>query len=240
MAQTVFKRIEKKYMLTRAQYAALQDAFTGRLQQDQYGLHTINNIYMDTDDYALIRASIEKPVYKEKLRVRSYGVPKAADTVYVELKKKFKGIVYKRRIPMALQDASAYLYHNIKPETDGQILCEIDWFRHMFAVVPKVFIAYDRAAYAALDGSELRVTFDDNIRWRQTQVQLDKGSWGSQLLTPDQVLMEVKAPDALPLWFARLLNETGVRPISFSKYGTIYTRHLLDNAFTQGGIANVS
>lgn len=218
----VFERIEKKYMLTRAQAIALSNAFCGRLAQDQYGLHTINNLYLDTGDYALIRASIEKPVYKEKMRLRAYGTPREGSTVFLELKKKYKGVVYKRRVAMTLASATAYLGHGERPQSGGQILREMDWFRAQYDVTPKAFIAYDRTALYGLDDPELRVTFDDNIRYRLTQLDLSKGSWGTQLLPADQVLMEIKMAGAMPLWLARTLSDLSITPTSFSKYGMVY------------------
>ena len=94
--QDVFARYEKKYKLTLSQYAALRRWLQDRMEVDSYGLHTICNIYYDTPDFQLIRTSLEKPVYKEKLRLRSYGVPGGDTPVFVELKKKLDGVVYKR------------------------------------------------------------------------------------------------------------------------------------------------
>lgn len=240
MSQEVFQRIEKKYLLTQAQYTALRAALTDHMDQDQYGLHTIANIYYDTDDYALIRASIEKPVYKEKLRVRSYGTPKADDTVFVELKKKFKRVVYKRRIPLALRAADAYLLDNIKPSRCSQILREIDWFRKLYDLSPKAFIAYDRIALANETDCGLRVTFDENIRWRGTQLDLAKGSWGMPLLPEDSMLMEIKIPGAMPVWLAGILSDLRITPTSFSKYGACYKQHLINDFRTTGGLYHAS
>lgn len=239
MAQSVFERIEKKYMLTTAQYLALQAACIGKLRQDAYGLHTISNLYMDTDNFALIRASIEKPVYKEKLRLRAYGAPGHGDTVYMELKKKHKGVVYKRRTALAEAEAMAWLLDRAAPAERGQIVREIDWFLARNDVSPKAFIAYDRIALAGVDDPALRVTFDDNIRWRAAPLDLTRGSWGSPLLPEGRILMEVKASGAMPLWFARLLSDLAIAPTSFSKYGLCYKQHLAHD-FAQGGFAHVS
>lgn len=239
MAQAVFERIEKKYMLTTAQHQALTEAFVGRLAQDAYGLHTISNLYMDTDDFALIRASIDKPVYKEKLRLRAYGTPKAEDTVFLELKKKFKGIVYKRRAQLTEAEAMDWLLDDVHPEADGQILQEIDWFMRRYNVSPKAFIAYDRVALAGVEDSSIRVTFDDNIRWRGTQLDLTKGSWGMPLLPQGQMIMEVKVSGAMPIWLAHAFSELDIMPTSYSKYGACYKQHLHDQC-AQGGIADVS
>lgn len=109
MNQTVFKRYEKKYLLSLDQYHALISRIITRLRPDQYGKHSICNLYFDSGDFSLIRRSLEKPAYKEKIRLRSYGVPGPGDQVFLELKKKYDGVVYKRRVAMTLADARRYL-----------------------------------------------------------------------------------------------------------------------------------
>ena len=140
------------------------------MKMDNYGEHTICNLYFDTDDYELIYSSIEKPVYKEKLRLRSYGVPEKNSKVFLELKKKYQGIVYKRRVEMTFQEAINYLSQGIHPDCDSQILKEIDYFKNFYHPVPKVIIAYDRIAYAGIEDKELRITFDKNTRCTTTLV----------------------------------------------------------------------
>ena len=147
MAQEVFKRYEKKYMLTREQYNQLMSSLITKMCPDSYGKHTICNIYFDTPDYQLIRTSLDKPVYKEKIRLRSYGVPKEDDTVFLELKKKYDGVVYKRRVPMTLREARNYLYKGIKPEKGSQILREIDYAYQFYQTKPMVYLAYERIAF---------------------------------------------------------------------------------------------
>lgn len=226
--QSCFQRFEKKYLLTRAQYDALLEGMRPYLQPDEYGRYTICNIYYDTDDYRLIRASLDKPVYKEKLRLRSYCVPGDGDNVFVELKKKFDGVVYKRRVVMTAAEAADYLSGVSRPREEGQICHEIDWFLRSYRPTPKVFLAYDREALAGREEPELRVTFDTALRWRTDDLDLRRGDRGQPLLSGDQVLMEVKLPGAAPLWLSHLLSETGVFPASFSKYGTCYREKLLD------------
>ena len=225
--QSSFQRFEKKYLLTPTQYTALLDGMSPYLQPDEYGRYTICNVYYDTDNYQLIRTSLEKPIYKEKLRLRSYGVPGEADNVFVELKKKFHGVVYKRRVVMEASEAVDYLSGAARPHQEGQICHEIDWFLNSYHPVPKVFIAYDREALAGRDDSELRVTFDTNLRWRGSELDLRCGDYGERFLPEDQILMEIKIPGAAPVWLGRLLSETGVFPTSFSKYGTCYRKNLM-------------
>lgn len=225
--QRCFQRYEKKYLLRAEQYAAVLDGMQGRVRPDEFGRYTICSIYYDTDNFQLIRASLEKPVYKEKLRLRSYGVPGDHDKVFVELKKKFDGVVYKRRTVMEAERAAAYVNEGAVPEREDQICREIDWFVQRYAPRPKVFIAYDRTAFAGVETPELRVTFDTGLRWRDTQLDLRAGDQGAPLLSADQILMEVKLPGAAPLWLAHLLSRCGVYPTSFSKYGTCYRQNLL-------------
>ncbi len=226
MAQEVFKRYEKKYLMTLAQYEALLPRILNKVRMDQYGDYTISNIYFDTKDYELIRTSLEKPTYKEKLRLRSYGEVGKEDKVFVEIKKKFDGVVYKRRVEMTLAQAEEYLYNNGNPKIDCQIMKELDWFTQRYPLEPAVFLAYDRKAYSGIDDEELRITFDTNIRYRETKLSLEKGGSGNLLLPPNLVLMEVKIPGVMPLWLSHLLSELEIYPNSFSKYGTYYKQNM--------------
>ena len=160
MAQTVFQRYEKKYLLDREQYTALRDQLSGRMREDRYGRYTICNIYYDTPDYQLIRASLEKPVYKEKLRLRSYRVPDSQSPVFLELKKKFDGVVYKRRAVLTQGEAQRFLWNGERPDGQEQILNEIGWAMQFYRPEPKVFIGYDRTALFSEEEPDLRVTFD--------------------------------------------------------------------------------
>jgi len=233
--QNIFKRCEKKYLLGREQYDRLLPLLQTKMTQDDYGVHTICNIYFDTPQYDLIRTSIEKPVYKEKLRLRSYGVPGADDKVFIELKKKYKGVVYKRRVSVSLKEAADYFETGKHPETDSHVLREIDWFQSMYHTAPKIFIAYERCAYFSDEDFNLRVTFDQGIRFRKTNLDLSFGDWGLQLLQSGQVLMEIKISVAMPLWMSRMLSELEIYPASFSKYGVCYKDYLIDDMMSHYG-----
>lgn len=233
--QGVFKRYEKKYLLTSGQYRELAARLHHRFTMDEYGKSTIFNIYFDTPDFRLIRSSLEKPVYKEKLRLRSYCVPYAESTVFVELKKKYNGVVYKRRVTMTLAEADSYLRLRKQPGKPSQITREIDWFLDFYhPVAPAMFISYDRTAVRALEQPDLRVTFDSNILWRTDKLRLETGAWGNQLLLPRQVLMEIKSPASLPLWLTRPLNELEIYPASFSKYGRAFEEYSSASAKKEG------
>lgn len=235
MAQDVFKRYEKKYMITMEQYHELIGRMMQKMSPDQYGKHTICNIYFDTPGYGIIRSSLEKPVYKEKIRLRSYGLPQEDDTVYIELKKKYDGVVYKRRVPMRLGDARKYLYYGIKPESEGQIFREIDYAVQFYRPKPAVYLAYERIAFFGKEDPELRVTFDMNIRARDYDLDLSKGSHGIRLLDNHQMLMEVKIPGAMPVWMSHLFAKLGIYPVSYSKYGTYYQAYIVGHGIYEGG-----
>ncbi|MBR1496853.1 MAG: polyphosphate polymerase domain-containing protein [Oscillospiraceae bacterium] len=224
--QSCFKRYEKKYLLTWEQYEAMRRGMERYMVADRYSNYTICNIYYDTPDWRLIRTSLEKPVYKEKLRVRSYGAVSGRDNVFVELKKKYDGVVYKRRVTMRCVDAVRWLRGDTVSDP-GQIHHEIDWFMKSYRPDPRVFIGYDREAYAGKENSELRLTFDTGLRWRDEEVDLRCGDHGTYLLPEDAILMEIKIPGAAPLWLAELLSENGIFSTTFSKYGTYYKEVVL-------------
>lgn len=238
--QDVFKRYEKKYLLTRAQYSAVRTALSGKMEQDAYGKHTILNLYFDTPQYDLIRHSLDKPDYKEKLRLRSYGVPQIHDHVFVEIKKKADGIVYKRRVQMPLNQAYAYLLGGIAPVNKNQITQEIDWLLARKPLQPQVFIGYDRIALAGIEDPELRVTFDQNLRYRRDPLDLLSGDAGKPICSPKLILMELKIADSIPVWLSRILSHLQIYPVSFSKYGACYTSHLCPAAqparIAEGGV----
>lgn len=224
MVQKVFNRYEKKYLLSAEEYKSMRLRLVAYMQEDDYGVHTIRNIYYDTDTDELIRTSLEKPSYKEKFRVRCYGVPKADGSCFLEIKKKYKGLVNKRRIQLPIAEARAYLNQGIQPKSQGQIFQEIDYFLKRYQVIPKRYIAYDRLALRGIADEEFRVTFDQNIRSRVSDLTLFSDENTELLLPPDMVLMEVKITGAMPLWFARILTKHGIYNTSFSKYGRFYMR----------------
>ncbi|WP_295151995.1 polyphosphate polymerase domain-containing protein [uncultured Ruminococcus sp.] len=221
--QETFKRVEKKYFVTDVQQEEIIRIMAGKAAADHYGLTTICNIYYDTPDHQLIRTSMEKPVYKEKLRIRSYGVPNKDSKVFVELKKKYKGVVYKRRVDMSLIDSYEFVNFGVMPGKNPQIEKEIDYFLHFYKdVAPAMYLSYDRIAFAGIDNPDLRITFDSNITYREEEIRLEKGSWGRKLLDPHMRIMEIKIPGAMPLWLSYLLDQLEIYPGSFSKYGEAY------------------
>lgn len=224
--QFVFKRYEEKYMLTEEQFTKLMARAREYIIPDSFGESTICNIYYDTDSYELIRRSIEKPDYKEKFRTRSYGVPDKNGEVFVEIKKKFDGIVYKRRVKGNPGTTDDFINRGVRLNDNEQIQNEITWFLNFYKAYPKMFVGYERTAYYGADDREFRLTFDRNIRYRTKRLRLEDGSDGEVILEPGKVLMEVKVLAAIPGWLSKFLNEEGIYPVSFSKYGTCYKREL--------------
>lgn len=221
--QTVFKRYELKYMLTLDQKERVLAAMAPYMQLDQYGRTTIRNLYYDTDTYLLIRRSIEKPRYKEKLRVRSYGQATADSTAFVELKKKYKHVVYKRRLSLPYQEATDWLAGKIRCPKHTQISSEIDYFLNFYGTLhPTVFLSYEREAYYSTDGSDFRATFDDTILCRQDDLSLRSEAYGTPILPEGCVLMEIKCSGGIPLWMTQVLSQEKIYKTSFSKYGTAY------------------
>ncbi|ACL20336.1 polyphosphate polymerase domain-containing protein [Desulfitobacterium hafniense] len=234
--QSVFKRYEKKYMLNEEQYRHLLKRAAGKVKEDKFKQSRINTIYFDTPDYHLISASLEKPLYKEKLRLRSYGTPHGHDQVFVELKKKFQGVVYKRRTVMSLEEAVEYLYHRKPARNASQITQEIDWFLKFYGEIgPAMYISYERLALSGIEDPGLRITFDQDILWRQDELDLSMAPWGRSLLAPGQRLMEIKIAGAMPLWLAHILDELAIYPSSFSKYGKAYLTSSAGQILNKGG-----
>lgn len=220
--QTIFKRYEIKYMLDANQLSMLKNEMKNYMIADEHGKSTICSLYFDTPQYLLIRRSMDHPMYKEKLRLRSYGVADKDTTVFVELKKKYDSVVYKRRVAMTEAEACDYLLSH-RQVMDTQITREIDYCMNMYKeIAPAMLLSYEREAYYAKDDHEFRVTFDQNILWRDYDLNLCSGIYGNPILKENQVLMEVKTAGAIPMWMVRFLRDNGIYKTSFSKYGTAY------------------
>lgn len=218
--QAVFRRCELKYLITPAQKAALLAAMEQHMAPDPYGRTTIRNIYFDTPDYRIIRRSLEKPVYKEKLRIRAYHRADPGSRVFVELKKKYDHVVYKRRLSLAEAEAVDWLAGRMHCADRGQIAREIDYFLEFYPNLrPTVFLSYEREAYCSGD---FRVTFDENILVRRDELSLEAEPGGSPILPAGKILMEIKCSGGIPLWMTGELTRLRIFRTSFSKYGTAY------------------
>lgn len=231
MAQEVFKRTEKKYLLDKGTYEKLIFRLNQYMERDRYFDSEILSLYYDTPDYRLIRTSIEKPVFKEKVRLRTYGVPTDDSTAFLEYKRKFKGVVYKRRTFMALDDTLRFINGEDVEENNPQIERELRYaFKYYNELAPRMLVSYHRNSYFGKEDPNLRITFDDNILYRGYDLDLRKGLYGRQLLNEGQRLMEIKIPGAMPLWLSHILDELKIYPRSMSKYGTAYTTLMMENA----------
>lgn len=238
--QAVFQRYEMKYIMTKKQQAAVLEAMLPYMRLDDFGHTQIRNIYFDTDNYRLVRRSIEKPSYKEKLRIRSYQRVKAQDKVFVELKKKYDDVVYKRRESLPYADMLAWLAMEggMPFPRDTQIGREIEYFFAYYQTLkPKVFLSYEREAFYALDGSDFRVTFDENILARREELSLSGDAWGEALMDGDCVLMEIKTSGGIPLWMVKALTRQRLYKASFSKYGAAYQKMIYGGDDRQISIA---
>ena len=220
--QMIFQRYEFKYLMDFRQLQAVLAAMAPYMVPDEYSHSSIRNLYLDTPDYRLIRRSLERPVYKEKLRVRSYGQAGEHEPVFVELKKKYLSVVYKRRIPIP-QDQALACIDEKQPWPDSQIGAELAYTMDFYkALRPTVFLSYERDSFRGVEDEEFRVTFDSEIRYRQEELTLNSDTWGTPILPSDQVLMELKVAGGLPLWMAHILSEQRIFKTSFSKYGAAY------------------
>ena len=222
--QAVFKRKEIKYLLTSVQLEAFRTAMEEHMEPDAFPHSSISNLYYDTPDFRMVRRSLEKPIYKEKLRLRSYGKAEDSSQAFLEIKKKALGVVYKRRESLPYSQAIAYLDGSI-PGGEGQIFRELDWILFAYEdLSPAMFVSYERDSFRGLEDPGLRLTLDRDILYRTHGLDLRQGIWGDTILAPGQTLMEVKIPGAAPLWLTRAFSELGIYPTSFSKYGEAYKR----------------
>lgn len=220
--QAVCCRKEIKYLLSERQLAALSPVLEEHMEPDAFPSSTISNLYYDTPDFRLIRRSLQKPDYKEKLRLRCYQVPREDGEAFLEIKKKVTGVVYKRRAELPYARALAYLAGQEKGG-DSQIFHELDWMlRRYGSLAPAMYLSYDRVSLKGREQPSLRLTVDRNILWRTECLDLAAGAWGEELLRPEQRLMEIKIPNAMPLWLADSLSQLGIFPAGFSKYGAAY------------------
>lgn len=232
MAIEVFNRYEHKYLLDKETFDKVIGYMDKYMIPDKHNknhtFYTISNIYYDTDDDYLIRKSLSKPVYKEKLRLRSYGVPDNDGKVFLEIKKKFDGIVNKRRTKLTLKEAYNFIKTGQKPVyaeyMNTQVLNEIAFLLNRYNLKPKLYLAYDRIAYFEKGNSDLRISFDTNIRSRRYDVGLEYGEYGEKLLDDGMYVMEIKTSFAKPIWLCDMLTELKIKRKSFSKYGTEFKK----------------
>jgi SPX domain protein involved in polyphosphate accumulation len=229
--QNVFRRREKKYLITSEQGAALQRLITSYTTIDQQGEYFIRDLYYDTANWDIISKSIEKPSYKEKLRLRLYGEYTSESQGFLEMKRKYDGIVYKRRIAFPLDELKKRCVREIVTDIDCQISREISYFLQINPVSEKIHIGYKRTAYTGIEDKGLRITFDRDIAFRLCSLNNNKFDEydpddGCQILDSNQMLMEIKTTSAIPLWLTCVLSKNNIFPVSFSKFGVCYIRYI--------------
>lgn len=240
MAIEVFNRKEIKYFLTYTQVQELLHILPLHMEQDKYNkdgkTYRIKNLYLDTDQNLLIQKSIQKPVYKEKLRLRCYETPSLDDQVFLEIKKKYRGLVNKRRTPILLSEAYEYINHHKRPEKskiNEQVMREVDYLMNLYHLKPKVLISYERLAFFEKEDSDFRLTLDTNINTQRENLFLENDIIQNPLIDKNLWVLEAKAFKAFPLWFVHFLSKNKIFSVSFSKYGIEYTNFLQNNVLLE-------
>lgn len=244
MAIKSFRRYEKKFILSKDQYEKLILRLLDFMDEDEHckgdSLYSIYNVYYDTKNNDVIRHSISKPYYKEKLRLRSYNPHPSLDSkVFLELKKKINGIVNKRRVVITLDEAYKFLYQGIRPQysdyLNNQVLNELEYYLSKNQVYPNVYISYKRKAFFSKADRDFRLTFDTSIIARRDEVSLEKGEYGYAIFDEDKYLMEVKILGAMPVWFTNILSELKIYNTHFSKYGNEFMEYSMKNNVNKRG-----
>jgi SPX domain protein involved in polyphosphate accumulation len=213
-------------LLNQKQYELFLEKINNYIVEDKYFKYKICSIYFDTNNYDLIRNSLEKPIYKEKVRIRSYGKAKDDDKIFFEIKKKYKGITNKRRTTLTYENLKKYLNkHKVPDNSNIQIFNELDYLMNFYELKPKVFISYDRISFISKENKNLRITFDTNLNYRLNELNLEKEN--GRLFNNDKYILEIKTLDSFPIWLVKALSELKIYPTSFSKYGSIYKKYIL-------------
>jgi hypothetical protein len=221
-ATAFFQRYEQKYLLDTFQYHEFLSFLDGFAAVGEYGPCTVYSLYFDNDKFEIAQKSLGKSGYKEKLRLRSYGIPQPGDMVYLEIKKKYKGVTYKQRIPVPFTGTEQCC--GLKPDNypGNYIFNELDWFLNYYKPSPQFMICYDRRSFQGREDDTLRITFDANIRWRTSGLDFSRGPYGSPLLAKNNYLMEVKVGNSIPLYLTAHLARLKIFPFSFSKFRSAY------------------
>jgi hypothetical protein len=221
-AASCFKRYEQKYLLQQDQYHNFLNLMGDAFQSDKYGPSTIYTVYYDTPDHRIIGKAFTKAVFREKLRLRSYGIPGPGINVYVEIKKKYNGIIYKRRFPVDFENLKDLYTLPSPPSAEEGLFDEFRFFYQRYSLAPVFFLSYNRVALESKSDKRLRLTFDTNIRWRSDNFDFTHGNSGYPLLKADECLMELKTVEPIPLYVSNCLTKNKIFPASFSKSKLAY------------------
>lgn len=223
-----FQRVEEKYLISYDEKEELLSRINDYIEKDKFFISHIHNIYFDNVNNDLIINSLDKPIFKDKFRARSYGDMSLDGDVFLETKVKYKGVVSKRRIKLSINDFNAYVYNGKLP-SDSQVFKEINYYFDYYKLKPMIYIAYDRESYKGIVDNNLRITFDSNLRSRRNDLMFKDNIFMEKYFDNDYYIMEIKAVMAMPLWLVRILSDMNIRPVSFSKYGKIYEKEMKES-----------
>lgn len=224
-SNNIFQRVEEKYFMDKKTKDLFFNNIKNYIDKDKYYESEILSIYFDNDNKDIVRRSLDKPVYKDKIRLRSYGTPNLDSNVFLEIKNKYQGVTGKRRIMLTLGEFYDYYYNN--KMIDSQIMKEIDYLFKYYDLKPNCFVSYDRLSYKGKEDENLRITVDSNLKGRTKDLKLEDGNYGKKYFKDDVYIMEIKTLNSMPLWLTKELSELKIFPISFSKYGEIYKKEEL-------------
>ncbi|MBQ6396095.1 polyphosphate polymerase domain-containing protein [Candidatus Saccharibacteria bacterium] len=236
------ERTEEKYLISKSTKTNLLKLISKHLEKDQSIKEQVLRLYFDTKHSDLALRSMERPEFREKIRVRAYNVPKRSSPVFFEVKSKvdlgLKKLGNKRRLVLPLKDFYAFLNkgENLEllaaraSENDPQqlqVARELTYLFSYYQLEPKVIVSADRTAYTEKNNINFRLTFDERLRFRETDLRLEKGSAGEKFFSgpnksEENIVMEVKTMNSMPLWFVSALSELKIYSVRFSKYGKIY------------------
>lgn len=235
MAIATFKRYEKKYLITKEQLDAILPQLLEYTELDPFclggNMYRIYSIYYDTDNHDVIRQNSSKPVYKEKMRIRSYYDRKdPEDKIFMEIKKKSEGQGNKRRIKLKIKELEPFVNDGIMPEThdylSAQVAKELAYYLKMNKVHPALYVQYDRLALFGKEDKDFRMTFDTNVRVRRSNFQFGESDEDELLLPGGEYIMEIKILGAMPLWLTEILDKNKLYSRGFSKYGVKFKQDL--------------
>lgn len=213
MVKKVFERFEEKYLISESMMHILLNQNKDKLKKDTYYESLIQNIYYDTPNYDFLKSALDKQEYKEKLRVRTYNQITKDSQVFVEIKKKSNSIVYKRRTTLSYEH-----YINDGITGNNQVFNEVAWLKNRYHLEPMLYISYLRHAFVGIDDPSFRITFDQNILYRNEAVSLSSHPLSKDITPYKQMVMEIKTCGSLPLWLVDFLNTNQIYPTHYSKY----------------------
>ncbi len=237
MALEVFNRYELKFILDKSMAQEMIQALKGHVMLDQYGdgegFYRIINLYYDTEDHLFFHETVNRQEFRQKLRLRAYNKVSIDTPVFLEIKKKYDGVVYKRRTMLTLQDAYAFLAkgqeqqdYSVYDASNVQILGEVAFLKRFYSLAPKVVVSYDRQAFLGIKENDLRITFDSNLRKRESDLKLESGPWGELFMDASSYILEIKVNGRIPLWLAQILSGFQCWRQGYSKYTSSYNAEL--------------